>query len=534
VRLPIPSRLLALPLRLKVLTAVAVACVVALAIGVLSLTQLAQLQQRTSDVQVQGLVPTSQMAAIRRAFLQTRIDALADELIPGTSDQGPEHQAFLADVDTMEAAVATFANSSHVTPEQAADVAKLRAAWTAYQAGRAHALGYIRHGLVAAYMKTRNAESKPAATALNAALSSLEVSAAKQAAATVSDAQSTYRSARTLLLIVLVLGLAVSVLLGAFVARLIIRPVTAVRDGLVAMASGDLTVQVPVTSADEVGQMAGALNQAADSVRSTIKAAGESATALAAAAERLTGSSESIAASAEETAAQAGSVAGAAEQISRNVQTVASGAEEMGASINEIAQNASEAARVAGTAVQAAESTTETMNKLGLSSQEIGEVVKTITSIAEQTNLLALNATIEAARAGEAGKGFAVVANEVKELAQETAKATEDIARRVDAIQHDTAGATTAITDIAGIIAQINDYQTTIASAVEEQGATTAEMNRSVGEAATGTGEIASNINGVATAAAMTTEGVAQTRHAAGELAEMSAGLQVLVQRFRY
>jgi methyl-accepting chemotaxis protein len=525
---------LSVPLRVKVLTGVTVACLVALLIGVLGLVQLGALQQRSQEIKTNALVPSNQIAEVRRAFLQTRIDALADELLPKSGGVDVAHTAYEADLTAMNAAVEAYTHSG-LTAAQQADVARLSDAWKQYEtlvSGRL--LQAARSGNMATYMTLRSGTVSPVSKSLNAALDKLLAAEAASADATVQAARDTYDSARTLIIVVLALGLTTAVALALFVARMVIRPVTAVRDGLVAMASGNLTVQVAVTSTDEVGQMASALNQAADSVRTTIQAAGESATALAAAAERLTGSSESIAASAEETAAQAGTVATAAEQISRNVQTVASGAEEMGASINEIAQNASEAARVAGTAVHAAESTTETMNKLGLSSQEIGEVVKTITSIAEQTNLLALNATIEAARAGEAGKGFAVVANEVKELAQETAKATEDIARRVDAIQHDTSGATAAITDIAGIIAQINDYQTTIASAVEEQGATTAEMNRSVGEAATGTGEIAANINGVATAAAMTTEGVAQTRHAAGELAEMSTGLQALVQRFQY
>ena len=161
-------------------------------------------------------------------------------------------------------------------------------------------------------------------------------------------------------------------------------------------------------------------------------------------------------------------------------------------------------------------------------------MVKVITSIAEQTNLLALNATIEAARAGEAGKGFAVVASEVKDLAQETARATEDISRRVQAIQADTGGAVVAIEEISRVIARISDFQTTIASAVEEQTATTAEMSRSVSEAANGSSEIAQNITGVAEAARLTTEGVQQSQEATGELARMSAELTSLVSTFRY
>ena len=225
----------------------------------------------------------------------------------------------------------------------------------------------------------------------------------------------------------------------------------------------------------------------------------------------------------------AGVVSAAAEQVSKNVQTVATGTEEMGASIKEIAKSVQDAAKVAATAVRAAETTNATISKLGDSSAEIGKVIKVITSIAQQTNLLALNATIEAARAGEAGKGFAVVANEVKELAKETAKATEYISQKIEAIQSETKMAVDAIAEIGTVINKISDYQNTIASAVEEQTATTNEISRNVTEAARGSTEIAQNITGVATSARSTSAGAHDTQKAAGELSRMAAELQSIV-----
>ena len=171
------------------------------------------------------------------------------------------------------------------------------------------------------------------------------------------------------------------------------------------------------------------------------------------------------------------------------------------------------------------------MSKLGDSSAEIGQIIKVITSIAQQTNLLALNATIEAARAGEAGKGFAVVANEVKELAKETARATEDISQKIEAIQADTGDAVDAIGSISTIIDQINDIQNTIASAVEEQAVTTAEIGRNVSEASRGSTEIAENISSVAGAAGSTAEGATEVQRSAGDLTKMAAELQALVDR---
>ncbi|ATE55447.1 methyl-accepting chemotaxis protein [Actinosynnema pretiosum] len=337
----------------------------------------------------------------------------------------------------------------------------------------------------------------------------------------------------TWVVVALVAAIALAALLAFAVTRSITAPLGRTVGALRRVAEGDLTATPTPEGGDEVAEADRALAEAVDNTRAAVTALSNGATSLTSLAGGLAGTARTLSQNNQDTAAQAGRVSAAAEDISGNVRTVATGSAEMGQSIQEIAHNAAEAARVAAQAVSTAESTTTIVSRLGESSTEIASVVGAITSIAEQTNLLALNATIEAARAGESGKGFAVVANEVKELAQETAKATEDIVGKVAVIQSDTDAAVLAIAEISAIIGQISSFQNTIAAAVEEQTATTAEMARNVSGAATGSGEIAANASGVAQATERTTAQLAEVTSAAQSLDTSARDLRAAVERFR-
>ncbi|HXS05463.1 MAG TPA: methyl-accepting chemotaxis protein [Rhizomicrobium sp.] len=377
----------------------------------------------------------------------------------------------------------------------------------------------------------------------------------------VKDATDTYSSSRTLIMVVLGLATTLCLVTGWMIVNGVSVPIRGMTAAMTRLAQHDLTTEVVgAERKDEVGQMANAVlvfknsmiegdrlkeeQEIAQRNAAVRSAKVDSLTrdfdqrvqgvvqTVASQATQMQASAQSMSASAEESTKQAGAVAAASEESAANVQTVASAAEELSSSIAEIGRQVSHSSQIATTAVTEAAKANEMVQGLLNASQKIGEIVALINEIADQTNLLALNATIEAARAGEAGKGFAVVAAEVKNLATQTSKATEEIGAQITSVQGATQNAVNAIGSIGKTISEIDQISAAIAAAVEQQGAATQEIARNVEEAAKGTQEVSSNIGGVTEAANSTGAVANQVLASARSLTEQSGELRALVQTF--
>jgi methyl-accepting chemotaxis protein len=513
----------------KMAAVVAFVMLISIVVGIVAVNQMSGLNQISAKLYQANILRSSALHDATDRMLQAQVITLQITSVPGTPI--PTQATIVAGNKAFDRDMATFNRGIERAEVQlAADFARQFSLMN--KLGSAANLSSVHAGSLTSLEQALGRQVDGyIATALrdSSQLQRLENASAQARAQAATNG---YHSAAMRVIVVNCVGLALAAVLAFVVIGSLTRRLKRTVTVLNSVSLGDLTPRLEVDSGDEVGRLASALNLSLERMESALVAIRDSAVTVGASSQELAAVSSQMGANAEETSAQAGAVSTAAEQVSASVGSVAEGTKEMGESIREIAKSASEAATAAAESLSKAQSTGTTVTKLMESSDRIGTVIELISSIAEQTNLLALNATIEAARAGDAGKGFAVVANEVKELARKTARATTDISDQVATMQADTASAVSAITEISGIVARVSDFQSNIAAAVEEQTATTSEISRSVSDAAIGSGEIASNVDGVAVAAQSTSEGAASAQRSADELAKLAGDLQELIAAF--
>ena len=321
--------------------------------------------------------------------------------------------------------------------------------------------------------------------------------------------------------------------LGLWLSRSIVRPIQAIEHVMIAVAQGDLTKRVELIGGQEVGHLATATNHTIANLCTLVGRIAESSTTLSAAAEELSATATQLVATSNQTGVQANTLSSAAQNVSSNIAAVAAGSQELSASVIEVAGNMVASVRVANEAAKQTKQSDGLVAKLGATSLKIGDVVNTISAIAEQTNLLALNATIEAARAGESGRGFAVVASEVKNLAQQTAIATGDIREKITSIQKDVQGVTQALAAISQTVSSLDSSQQSISAAIEEQSATTTEMTRTLAQASQGSGEIATQVSGLAEASRAVAQAADNAHRAVAQLTQLAVDMKTLVATMR-